>query len=82
MRSTQKFKLITVYRRDWSRRLCNGCYGLLLSLYDLKAGTEPDDVRADKLAIALLSLLERNEQTEGEPLLKRCHQSWVTCLPS
>ena len=30
-------KLITVYRGDWSKRLCNGCYGRLLSIYEIKA---------------------------------------------
>src|SRR3954454_24092716 len=38
----KKSKLITVYRQDWSRRLCNGCYGRLLSIYEIKAGTAPD----------------------------------------
>jgi len=30
-------KLITVYRGDWSKRLCNSCYGRLLSIYEIKA---------------------------------------------
>jgi hypothetical protein len=30
--------------------LCNGCYGYLLRLYEIKAGTEPDDVKAELLA--------------------------------
>lgn len=54
-RST-KSKLITVYGGEWSKRLCNGCYGRLLSLYEIKAGTSPDDERAEKLADALLSM--------------------------
>jgi hypothetical protein len=66
---SKKSKLITVYRGDWSRRLCNGCYGRLLSLYDVKAGTEPDDARADKLAATLLLLIEREGQREAERLL-------------
>ncbi len=51
---SKKSKLITVYSGDWSRRLCNGCYGRLLSLYEIKAGTGPADERADKLAAVLL----------------------------
>ena len=39
---TKKSKLITVYSGDWSRKLCNGCYGRLLSLYEIKAGTGTD----------------------------------------
>lgn len=66
---SKKSKLMTVYRRDWSRRLCNGCYGRLLSLYDVKAGTDDDDVRADQLAAALFSLVERNQQKDSERLL-------------
>ena len=34
----KKSKLLTIYSGDWNRRLCNGCYGRLLSLYDIKAG--------------------------------------------
>lgn len=34
--NAKKSKLITVYAGDWSRRLCNGCYGCLLSIYDIK----------------------------------------------
>jgi hypothetical protein len=51
----KKSKLITVYNSDWSKRLCNGCYGRLLSLYEIKAGTAADDQKAEELAAALLS---------------------------
>jgi hypothetical protein len=56
---TKKSKLITIYSREWSKRLCNGCYGRLLSLYEIKAGTAADDQRADELASALVSLCYR-----------------------
>lgn len=54
--SEKKSKLITVYKdnRDWL--LCNGCYGRLLSLYDLKAGTDTVDQKADKLAQLLIAV--------------------------
>lgn len=55
---------------DWSKRLCNGCYGRLLSLYEIKAGTIADDQRADKLADALLSMVEYNNQQEAERLFR------------
>ena len=29
-------KLITIYNNDWNKRLCNGCYGRLLSIYNIK----------------------------------------------
>ncbi len=53
----KKSKLVTVYSGDWSRLLCNGCYGRLLSIYDIKAGTEPTDAKADELAQVLLSFV-------------------------
>jgi hypothetical protein len=52
----KKTKLHAVYEDDWSRRLCNGCYGLLLSIYEVKAGTATDDQRAAQLAMLLLQL--------------------------
>ena len=47
---TKQSKLITVYAGDWSRKLYNGCYGRLLSLYEIKAGTAAEDQRADQVA--------------------------------
>ena len=66
----KKSKLITVYSGDWSRKLCNGCYGRLLSLYEIKAGTEADDQRAEELADALLSLVTADQQRKAESLFK------------
>lgn len=56
-RKEKKSKLHAVYDGDWDRRLCNGCYGELLSIYEVKAGTEPDDERAEELAQLLLRLV-------------------------
>ena len=66
--NTKKSKLITVYAGDWSRKLCNGCYGRLLSLYEIKAGTGADDLRAEQLAEALLSLITVDQQRQAERL--------------
>jgi len=66
--ATKKSKLITVYLNDWSRKLCNGCYGRLLSLYEIKAGTEEDDNKAEKLATTLLSLATEDQQREAQRL--------------
>jgi hypothetical protein len=54
----KKSKLHALYLGDWDRRLCNGCYGRLLSIYEVKAGTEPEDKRADALARVLLELVD------------------------
>jgi len=67
---TKKSKLITVYGGDWSKRLCNGCYGRLLSLYEIKAGTAADDQRAEELASALLSAVARDDQRQAERLFR------------
>ena len=32
-------KLVSTARADWDRLLCNGCYGHLLSIWDIKAGS-------------------------------------------
>jgi hypothetical protein len=67
---TKKSKLITVYNGDWSKRLCNGCYGRLLSLYEIKAGTAGDDQRAEDLAAALLSAVTLDDQRQAECLFR------------
>jgi hypothetical protein len=53
----KKSKLQSVYAGDWSRALCNGCYGRLLSLYEIQAGTEPDDIKAERLAEQLVEMV-------------------------
>jgi hypothetical protein len=67
---TKKSKLIAVYAGDWSRELCNGCYGRLLSLYEIKAGTAADDQRAEDLAVALLSIVTLGDQRQAERLFR------------
>jgi hypothetical protein len=62
----KKSKLIVVYQGDWSKKLCNGCYGRLLSLYEIKAGTDAEDEKADKLASALLSIVAIADQRRSE----------------
>src|SRR5260370_21823399 len=68
--ASKKSKLITVYNGDWSKRLCNGCYGRLLSLYEIKAGTTPDDERAETLAATLLSMVSTEEERQAERLFR------------
>ena len=57
----KRSKLLALYEQDWSRRLCNGCYGFLLSIYEVKAGAAPEDERVDALAHALLKLVEADK---------------------
>lgn len=64
--ASKKAKLITVYYGDWSKRLCNGCYGRLLSIYEVKTGARADEESAERLAEALLSLVEEHGWRDAE----------------
>lgn len=67
--ATKKSKLITVYADERSKRLCNGCYGRLLSIYEIKAGTGSDDEKVEHLASLLCSLVSLDDQRTAERLL-------------
>ena len=67
--ASKKSKLIAIYLEDWERRLCNGCYGYLLSIYAIKASSEPDEEKANQLASVLLSVLARDDLRRHESLL-------------
>jgi len=62
----KKSKLITVYGADWAKRLCNGCYGRLLSLYEIKAGTDSEEQKVEALASALFLALAVDIQRQAE----------------
>ncbi len=62
----KKSKLHTIYDGDWSRRLCNACYGNLLSLYCIKAGTGTDDEKAEELTSLLPTLVSIDERRQAE----------------
>lgn len=51
-------KLITIYNNDWNKRLCNGCYGRLLSIYDIKAGQTEIDEKVEQLLDVLIKLVD------------------------
>ena len=53
----KKSKLVVVYDSDWSRLLCNACYGYLLSIHEIAAGTGPDEEKANQLAELLVGLV-------------------------
>jgi hypothetical protein len=71
---SKKSKSMGVYNGDWSKRLCNGCYGYLLSLYEIKAGTAPDDERSERLADALLSMVSLEDERQAERLFRAAEQ--------
>lgn len=57
-------KLITIYCEDWSKKLCNGCYGRLLSIYEIKAGVISEDEKVEQLTEILLKLIDENKVIE------------------
>ena len=71
---TKRSKLISVYMGDWTKRLCNGCYGRLLSLYDIKSGTKAEDERAKKLAEALVSTVSLDDRRQAERMYRVCEE--------
>ncbi len=60
-REDKRSKLLTIYLGNWNHILCNGCYGGLLSIYDIKASTEPEPIKAEKLSEVLLSLVTEDQ---------------------
>jgi len=79
---TKKSKLVTIYNGDWQRRVCNGCYGRLLSLYQTPAGMSADDERVDELAAALLAALSLEEAREAERLYRAAESRAQTLSPA
>ena len=63
---TKKSKLVTVYSEEWSRKLCNGCYGRLLSIYEIKAGSGTESERVQELTDVLSALVTVDKRREVE----------------
>ena len=66
---SKKSKLNSIYRGDWSKKLCNGCYGYLLSIYRIKAGTSDDQTKFEQLTDLLVSAINKEELRQAERLL-------------
>lgn len=67
-------KLVTVFRGDWNELLCNGCYGRLLSLYDIRAAATDTASIADAVVEELLGLVSKDEARRAEELLHVRHK--------
>lgn len=65
----KKSKLHAIYRGDWAKRLCNACYGRLLSLYNIRARTVSDDKKTEELASLLITLVSIDDRRQAEQLL-------------
>jgi hypothetical protein len=62
----KKSKLVAVFRDDWNHLLCNGCYGFLLSVIEIKAGDASTTERAQLLGELLPSLVPDREARAAE----------------
>ena len=67
---TKKSKLVGIYSGTWERGLCNGCYGRLLSIYEIKESGDDVELRADALAEALLSAVSIDDARRAQLLLQ------------
>ena len=57
-------KLISIYNDDWIKKLCNGCYGELLSIYDIKKGQQDLDEKVEQLSNLLFDLVDESRIKE------------------
>jgi hypothetical protein len=62
-------KLVSIVQADWDRLLCNGCYGRLLSLWEIKAGSLEDESRDAVLLEVLASAAPVGEVTRAQARL-------------
>jgi hypothetical protein len=62
-------KLITVFRDDWSRLLCNACVGFLLSIHDVRSGDDETEDKARALADQLVELVAPDDAHRVEAIL-------------
>ena len=79
--ASKKSKLITIYQGSWSRRLCNGCYGRILSVYRIKAGDGTNSERSEALASALIESVAKEDQREAERLYRASEARAVHLAP-
>lgn len=62
-------KLVTTVQADWERLLCNGCYGYLLSIWKIKAGSLEDEARDAALLQVLASAAPADEVARAQARL-------------
>jgi hypothetical protein len=67
-------KLITVLREDWTHLLCNGCYGRLIAVHEIRSGTDTDESKANAIVAQLLELVTQDEKLQMEALLRLRHK--------
>ena len=75
-------KLVTVFAGDWAQLLCNGCYGWLLSVYNVKAHADEAGSKAEALAATLVRLVPVDAARRCEELLVLRESRARTLQPS
>jgi hypothetical protein len=58
-----------VFAGDWAQLLCNGCYGWLLSVYNVKANADDAGAKTEVLAAGLVRLVPIDAARRYEELL-------------
>lgn len=62
-------KLVSTVKADWGRLLCNGCYGRLLSIWDIKAGSLEEESRDAALLEMLATAAPADEVARAQSRL-------------
>lgn len=62
-------KLVSTVQSDWNRLLCNGCYGRLLSIWEIKAGSLEEESRDAALLQMLAATAPPDEVVRAQSRL-------------
>jgi len=71
---TKRSKLMAIYAEKPNLKICNACYGNILSIYNVKAGTSSDDEKAEKIANLLSQLVDNDQRRTQERLFRASEQ--------
>lgn len=75
-------KLVAVLDNNAARLLCNGCYGFLVSIYEIKAGEGSTTDKADRLTDQLVQLVSADERRQVEAALLKKEDQAANLDPS
>lgn len=68
-RRDKNAKLVTLIREDWDYLICNGCYGRLLSIWNIKAGQLEDAARDTELIAVLRQAVTQEAALRAQAVL-------------
>lgn len=64
-------KLVTVANGSWANLLCNGCYGRLISLHEIRDSSKTSEEKAELVAVHLTQLIPLQQARAQESLLRQ-----------